>query len=232
MLIHTLAEQGLGLLGDIAPHFMRRLQEVQLALGTHLAFWCNDGEVTSRSSERLRQRCRTWLGEAYDDREAEPLRSDLPALIMTGEFDPRTPPAYARLLAAGLPRAQLVILPWDGHLDRPPDCSFRISRDFFDAPDRVADTSCLDAITPIEFVTGVRVSRRVGSAVPRTSARPWLAALPGAAAPLLLVPPSVSPCAGSARVAVAGGAPAAWRPSRSSSSPPWGSPSCSGWRPR
>jgi pimeloyl-ACP methyl ester carboxylesterase len=187
LLIHTLATQGLGPLGSMAPQLMEAIGGggVTVAEGTFLAFWCNDGRVNSTSSELLQQRCRTWLGETYTGRCAEPVRSDVPGLIETGEFDPRTPPSFARFLAAGLPRAHLLILPWYGH-ERPPDCSLRISRDFFDAPDDAPDTTCVDSIPPIEFVTGVAPSRWVGTAVGRASSRPWLVSLPGAAGLLLL----------------------------------------------
>jgi pimeloyl-ACP methyl ester carboxylesterase len=186
LLIHTLAEQGTGPLGRMAPQLMQAIGGVSAAAGTFLAFWCNDGRVNSTSSEVLQQRCRTWLGEAYTGRRAEPVHSPVPGLIETGEFDPRTPPSFARFLAAGMPRAHVLILPWYGH-ERPPDCSFRISRHFFDAPDDAPDTTCVDSIPPIEFVTGVAPSRWVGTAVGRASSRPWLVSLPGAAGLLLLV---------------------------------------------
>jgi hypothetical protein len=187
LLIHTLAGNGLASLGTMAAQLRRQVGDSDVAPGTFLSFWCNDGVVSSTSTAMLRERCRVWLGDAWDGRRADPLHSDIPGLIETGEFDPRTPPSYARLLAAGLPRAHVVTLPWYGH-ERPPDCSLRIARAFFDAPDDVPDTACLDSIPPIEFVTGVVPSRPVARAVGRTASRPWLAALPGTAALLMLVP--------------------------------------------
>jgi pimeloyl-ACP methyl ester carboxylesterase len=88
-------------------------------------------------------------------REAEPVRSDLPALITTGSIDPRTPASFARRLATGLSRAHVVIAPGYGH-ERPPDCIFAISRAFLDAPDRALDTTCVASIPPLRFFTGGR----------------------------------------------------------------------------
>lgn len=187
LLIHTLAERGLAPLGAMAGQLIGAIGDPDVAPGTFLSFWCNDGVVTRTSSERLQQRCRTWLREAWDGRRSEPVRSAVPALIETGEFDPRTPPSFARFLAAGLPRAHVVILPWYGH-ERPPACSFRISRAFFDSPGDVPDMSCVDSIPRIEFVTGVVASGWLGAAAGGAASRPWIAALPGAAALLLLVP--------------------------------------------
>lgn len=191
LLIRTIADRGGGLLEDMAPRLRESLDgPLPVAPGTHLAFWCNDGVVSRTSPDRLRTRCRAWLGDSYDDRAAEPVRSDVPALIVTGELDPRTPPSYARFLAAGMSGAHLLITPWYGH-ERPPDCEIRISRDFFDAPEREPDGACLDSVPPIEFVTGVVPSRSVGRLVARAWRKPWLSAAPAAAAVLLLAVPAI-----------------------------------------
>ncbi|HEX6307490.1 MAG TPA: alpha/beta hydrolase [Longimicrobiales bacterium] len=186
LLIHTMFEHGDAFLRRMAPQLARELMTGEQDAGTALAFWCNDGGVNRDSESLHRQRCRAWLGEAWDEAGAEALRSDVASLIDTGELDPRTPPSNARFLAAGLPRSHLVIVPWYGH-EEPSPCALRIARDFIDAPERAPDTACLDSVPPIEFVTGVTYSGWVGAAVTRTWQRPWLAGLPGVAALLLLV---------------------------------------------
>jgi pimeloyl-ACP methyl ester carboxylesterase len=186
LLIHTIFEHGNDFLVRMAPQMARELLTSDQDPGTALAFWCNDGSVNRSSEPLLRQRCRAWVGEAWHDAGAEPLRSDVLALVDTGELDPRTPPSSARLLAAGLSRAQLVIVPWYGH-EEPSPCTQRIARDFINAPQRAPHTACLDSIPPIDFVTGVTYSGWIGAAVTRTWQRPWLAGLPGLAALLLLV---------------------------------------------
>lgn len=152
--IHVLAERP-GEWPRMVRQMMQRTGEYEGSTGTHLAFWCNDGVVSHSSPERLQQRCRAWLAEAWTGREAEPVRSDIPALITNGEIDARTPPSYGRFLATGLPRAYLTLVRVHGH-ERPPLCSFRISRDLFDAPHRKPDMACLDSIPPLKFVVGER----------------------------------------------------------------------------
>jgi 3-oxoadipate enol-lactonase len=49
------------------------------------------------------------------------LRADLgsiraPTLVIAAEHDPSTPPEHARLIAAGIPGARLVVLPRGAHL--------------------------------------------------------------------------------------------------------------------
>jgi pimeloyl-ACP methyl ester carboxylesterase len=113
--IHTLAEQGENALARIGLEVMRSAETLSVAAGTHLVFRCNDRSVNRTSSQQEQQRCRAWLGAAYDGRPAEPLRSDIPGLITVGEFD-RLATWAARLLAAGLPRAHSLILPWESHM--------------------------------------------------------------------------------------------------------------------
>jgi pimeloyl-ACP methyl ester carboxylesterase len=160
MHIHALAEQGDTALFAIGLEVMQALEPIPIAAGTNLAFRCNDGEVNRTSSQRDQRRCRAWLGAAYDGSEAEPLRSDIPGLITVGEFDANTPASNARVLAFGLPRAHSLILPWESHMWTAA-CAPHMATLFFEAPERAPDTSCMDSIPPIEFVTGVDRDQRL-----------------------------------------------------------------------
>jgi pimeloyl-ACP methyl ester carboxylesterase len=156
-IIHSLAVKGVAgsadLLRQIGGPFRDEERDGQQdALETKIAFRCNDGVVNRNSAEWLQERCRALLGEAYTGREAEPVRSDLPALITVGEWDPRTPPSYARFLASGLSRSHVVIIPTQGH-ESLPDCVYEISRAYFDAPDRAPDMTCVPSIPLLRVVT-------------------------------------------------------------------------------
>lgn len=187
LLIHALSTEKVGPAGGMARQLMETLDEGGVSTGTLHTFWCNDRVVSAASPPFWRQRCRILLGDGWSDDGTTPVRSSIPALIEAGEFDPRTPPFTARFLAAGFPRSHVVITPWHGH-ERQPDCSMRIASRFFDAPDRAPNLACMDSIPPLEFIAGVIPSRWVGNSVARIAERPWLLALPGAAALLLLVP--------------------------------------------
>lgn len=154
-IIHSLAANGLGNGAELLRQLRPGGEEGggRAAHETRLAFWCNDGIINRTSPEWPQQRCRTLLGDAYTGDEAQPVQSVVPALITTGEWDPRTPPSYARHLARTLARSHVVIIPWQGH-ERLPDCILAISHAFFDAPDRAPDTTCVRSIPPVRFVTG------------------------------------------------------------------------------
>jgi pimeloyl-ACP methyl ester carboxylesterase len=156
-IIHSLAGKGIAGSADLLRQMggqSPQEERQQYALETMTAFLCNDGVISRNSADWLQEECRALLGEAYTGRKAEPVRSDLPALITTGEWDPRTPPSHARFLASGLSRSHVVIIPTQGHDAPQPDCVYEISRAFFDAPERAPDMTCVASIPLLRFVTG------------------------------------------------------------------------------
>lgn len=186
LLIHSLADGDVDLLAHVVPQLLPAAGNTHVDATTRLSFLCNDGVINSVSVERQQERCRVWLGESYTGQEAEHLRSDIPALITSGDLDPLTPPSFARFLAHGLSQVQLVDLPSHGH-ERPPACGFRISRAFFDLPEQRQTTTCLDSIAPMQFVTGVVPSRWIANMTAGTASNPWLVSVPACAGLLLLV---------------------------------------------
>jgi pimeloyl-ACP methyl ester carboxylesterase len=189
LLIHTVAERGFDMLDDLLPPLLRALTPGHgFDAGTNLAYRCNDMPFGPESARMLRRLCPVWVGAATGGSRGERLHSDIPTLVMTGEFDPRTPPSFAKFVMEGLTRGQYVELPWMGH-DVPPECGFRIARDFFDSPGQTLDVACVDSIPPITFLTRVAVSRWTSRAVMRAADHPaWAGVSVGSALLLLLIP--------------------------------------------
>ena len=66
-------------------------------------------------AEVMRAQCAAWpKGERPADFRA-PLTGTLPALIISGEFDPVTPPRYGEEVLASLPNGRHLVLPGQGH---------------------------------------------------------------------------------------------------------------------
>jgi pimeloyl-ACP methyl ester carboxylesterase len=187
-LIHTLARRGLQPLAMMAPRMIERIGVVDDAHDTFYAFRCNDDPPSDEPAAV--QRCSAFLGERYGDTLALPLRSDIPALVMVGEFDPRTPPSGAHQLAEGLSRGHVVVLPWHGH-GLLPGCVFHMTDEFLRTPERGPDTSCVDSIPPLQFATSIVPSRWVGGAMADVASHPLRVAMPAGAALLLLLAPFV-----------------------------------------
>ena len=81
------------------------------------------------------------------------LNSAAPALLLSGEFDPITPPAYAeRVVAGGLSNAAHVVGRGQGHGLVGIGCAPRILRSFLEEPAPAElDASCLALEPPMPF---------------------------------------------------------------------------------
>ncbi|KLI98318.1 cysteine protease [Luteimonas sp. FCS-9] len=94
--------------------------------------------------------CRTWPAGAPPADHTAPLRSDVPALLLSGELDPVTPPAYAERVLAGLPNARHLVLDGQGHGTLALGCTPKLVAQFIESTDAKAlDAACLDAMRPV-----------------------------------------------------------------------------------
>jgi pimeloyl-ACP methyl ester carboxylesterase len=85
------------------------------------------------------------------------VKSDIPTLIFTGEFDLQTHRSNGPLVAASLKNSQLVEIPAVAHVQSfRHECTRALMRDFHDAPGQKVDTRCLKSIPPLRFVTDVK----------------------------------------------------------------------------
>lgn len=89
----------------------------------------------------LEQICAAWPAGLLDDDLHTPLRSDIPVLILSGELDPITPPAYGDQVMAHLQRARHVVAPGQGHGLAHRGCVPRLMERFL----RDVDPASLDA---------------------------------------------------------------------------------------
>lgn len=97
--------------------------------------------------DRVQAQCAVWpKGEAPRDFK-EPVRSDKPVLILSGELDPVTPPRYGQQVAKTLPNSRHLVLKGQGHTVLMRGCMPKLARKFVDEQKpRELDASCLDAL--------------------------------------------------------------------------------------
>jgi pimeloyl-ACP methyl ester carboxylesterase len=106
------------------------------------------------SAEFFLQACEIWNVEPAPGEVNEPVRSNVPTLVLSGRFDPITPPAYGEQVAEGLANAQIVVFPNGGHGSAlSGECQDQVILDFLANPAAPADTSCVEAIAGPDFVT-------------------------------------------------------------------------------
>ena len=109
-----------------------------------------------RVSQQTRA-CGIWpRGEIPAD-FLEPVSSNAPVLIFSGNMDPVTPPNYGEEVARHLPKSRHVIIPEAGHgADglTDPGCIDQIAIEFLDNGDpKNLDVSCVERMAPPPFVT-------------------------------------------------------------------------------
>lgn len=148
-----------------------------------LAAWLDGG----RYGSDFRQQCDAFHPQRATPAQRAPARSETPVLMISGEFDPITPAAFAAHAARTLPNATHVVLRGGGHfgLYGHNDCTRGLLRSFLDAPDQRPDLACLDAVAPARMITDVRLTP--GLAVLASDARAGRWMTPALLAACLLV---------------------------------------------
>lgn len=99
-------------------------------------------------TEFMAAQCRAWpKGEVPADFH-RPLSTDVPALVLEGEFDPVTPPRYGEEVAQALPHGRLLVLRGQGHNVIGAGCMPKLFARFVETADAKAlDAKCLDALS-------------------------------------------------------------------------------------
>jgi pimeloyl-ACP methyl ester carboxylesterase len=88
--------------------------------------------------------CATWPTKTLPAGYAEPVRANVPVLLLSGALDPVTPPASAEAVKRHLPRAWHIVVPGAGHNVSPLPCAGRLIARFYEAADGSGlDASCL-----------------------------------------------------------------------------------------
>ncbi len=96
--------------------------------------------------------CAIWPHGAPEAGQREPVRSDVPVLVVNGERDPVTPPQFGERDVSRLTNALRVVVPYGGHFGNG-DCPDEIEEDFLRRGSvKGLDTSCLTRIQPRPFL--------------------------------------------------------------------------------
>lgn len=101
--------------------------------------------------------CEQWPRATLPAGFNEPVHSSAPALLLSGELDPVTPPTDAELAQASLPRSRHVVLAGEAHGVLHRGCVTRIAEEFLDqlAPENL-DLRCLEGHRPLPLFTSFK----------------------------------------------------------------------------
>jgi len=99
------------------------------------------------------QFCKEWNDPHPDPRENHDVSSSIPTVLLAGEFDTNTPTEFAQRAARLLSNSYVIEVPSSGHFTTYPqqDCTNPLIAAFFADPGKRPDTSCIDAIPPVDF---------------------------------------------------------------------------------
>ncbi len=98
--------------------------------------------------------CQSWDKGTPNPVENQPVTSDIPTLVMTGEYDPVTPPDNAKEVAQTLSKSFLFEFPGTGHGVIPAQkCALGIAQAFLADPTTKPDSSCLSGVKEPAFTT-------------------------------------------------------------------------------
>ena len=99
--------------------------------------------------------CEVWpKSSSVPEDFHQPLTSDVPALVLEGEFDPVTPPRYGEEVVESLPHGRLFVLSGQGHGVLSIGCMPKLFAQFIEKNDAKAlDAACLDKLSPVSPFT-------------------------------------------------------------------------------
>ncbi len=105
-------------------------------------------------AEQMRQVCRAWPGDRSAPLNREPVRSEVPTLLLSGALDPVTPARWGSAAARTLSNSAHVLVPAAGHGTFGTGCVPRLMGEFVGAASVDAlDTSCVnDSKRPPFFI--------------------------------------------------------------------------------
>jgi hypothetical protein len=95
--------------------------------------------------------CENWPVQEAAPSVKEPLLSDIPTLVLEGEFDPVTPPEYGQLVAGHLANSHFFEFPGVGHDVLSNECARLTAGAFVEDPTQAPEAACLAEVAGVVF---------------------------------------------------------------------------------
>ncbi|MCB9587797.1 MAG: alpha/beta fold hydrolase [Polyangiaceae bacterium] len=145
---HSVQEtMSLGLLLSVAC-----AEDLPRVSDAELAEYSNQSFLPASSVTEIRKACDVWPHAIADAKAAEPVVSDVPTLLLSGELDPATPPRWADLTLDGLHQGLHLVVPGQGHGTLSVGCVPNlVSRFVRDGNTQGLDTGCVEGLKRPHF---------------------------------------------------------------------------------
>lgn len=137
----------------------------QIAWGLQLSVMCSEdadllktdpadeGSLLGNSFQTLaRAQCAVWPHKARPADFHDPVVSDKPVLLLSGEWDPVTPPRYGETVRQHLSQARHLVVAGSGHITMGRGCMPKLVEQFVDRASAAdLDAECLEVLRPPPF---------------------------------------------------------------------------------
>jgi pimeloyl-ACP methyl ester carboxylesterase len=159
---------------ELAPLVRSNQGPSSFTWGLRLSVWCGEEapfEDPARSNAQVSAgiglsgidertaspaMCRAWGVSPAPAVENEPVARDVPVLVLSGEFDPDTPPSWGRGTLAHLTHARFVSMPGHSHGAGFNRCGARVEVAFLKDPQAPLDLGCVLAMPGADFAASAR----------------------------------------------------------------------------
>lgn len=101
--------------------------------------------------------CKIWSVKTVSEIENEPVVSDIPVLLISGEYDHETPFKWAESMTTHLSKSYHLIFKGWKHTPTTNwsnPCAMEAANEFFNNPTKLPNPSCLNELENLEFYTG------------------------------------------------------------------------------
>jgi pimeloyl-ACP methyl ester carboxylesterase len=140
-----------------------------LSVGEEIAANLHFPELGARgleTAEQIAAICSIWPSGKGKAIETQPVESDIPTLILAGDYDTQTPISWGEMAREGLTNAQFVEFPASGHgVIVFSDCAKDVASSFISQPDGELATGCTADLAP-DFVLPGDTDRQASPATP------------------------------------------------------------------
>lgn len=157
------AEQNYRLLASLITSVATSGDQPDIALGMHMTILCSEDAKATASSPNSRELflgvdlaapvmeiCEFWPSAEMAEAYYQPITSDVPALLLSGERDPITPPHWAERIARGFTNATSVVAPGAHHGVTRAGCASAVITEFIEHTELSdGSTKCMADIQPL-----------------------------------------------------------------------------------
>lgn len=107
----------------------------------------------------MRDQCQAWPAALLPADYHQPVDSDVPSLLLSGNLDPVTPPSWGEEVASHLSRSRHIVVPGAGHGTTSLGCIPELVAEFIESLDPHAlDVACVRRLTRPAFFTSLQGS--------------------------------------------------------------------------